>query len=93
MLKKHAGYQYKDIMVRKVAENLIVPILDIHGTGDTKIQLYHQGMIMKNVKSYHETMQVEGAEHGQSVNVDPVGYRKKVKEFIDKVHKLDTERK
>ena len=91
-LKKKAGYQYKDVMVRDVAAKLTVPILNIHGTKDSKIQFYHQDLIMRNVKSYHETMAVEGAEHGQSVNVDPVGYRKKVKEFLEKVHQLDSER-
>ena len=91
-LKTKAGYAYKDIMVREVANKLTVPILDIHGKADSKIRFYNQAIIMNGVTSYHETMAVEGAEHGQSVNVDPVGYRNKVKNFLENVHKLEIER-
>ena len=86
--RHRANYVFKDIMVRKVAANLNVPILDIHGAADSKIRLYNQKMIMDQVKCYKETMIVEGADHGQSVNVDPQGYRNKVKSFLDAVHSL-----
>ena len=92
-LKHLIGVKFSDVDVMGQAKNVRVPILNIHGSADTKLPLYNQRYIMDNIRSYHETMVVEGAEHGQSVNVDPVGYRKKVKDFIDKVHQLENERK
>lgn len=91
-LKKKCHCSFKDVNVREFAKKITVPVLNIHGSADTKLRPHNQKLIMDNVHSYKETMIVEGAEHGQSVNVDPVGYRKKVKEFIENVHKLKNER-
>jgi hypothetical protein len=82
--KKFARFDLKETDVRKSVENSKVPMLFVHGTGDTfvptkmGIELYE---ICQNEK---ELFLVEHAPHAESIRIDEEGYHRELDYVIGK---------
>ena len=60
----------------------VVPILMIAGTADNNIPERHSKELMRVAGPHAELWEVQGANHGGAVSVDPELFQRKVLEFL-----------
>jgi len=83
--KRRDGYSYGEMRpVDCLAENQ-VPICFIHGAEDTFIPPKHSEEMKAATKGYRELHIMDGANHAQSVLVNPKEYKKIVELFIGRI--------
>lgn len=83
--KLHLGFDFYTLRPIDCVRNAKIPMLFIHGTGDTFIphrmcQELYEACSSKN----KEILYIEGADHAQSFPTDKETYSKKLDEMIDK---------
>lgn len=77
-------YDFKQANIYESLANNEVPCLFIHGGGDDFVPFEFMDELYKLNKGPKEKLVVKGASHAFSKIVDPNGYRKTMKEFINK---------
>lgn len=63
-------------------EHSAIPKLFIHGTADTTVPYSNLAELSDNDLGYKQVLSVEGAGHGQSLDVDPDAYNKNLDQFL-----------
>ncbi|MEK8131035.1 alpha/beta hydrolase [Paenibacillus filicis] len=79
-----AGYSFAEASAVKQVRQAKVPILFIHGTGDTFVPFDMVHTLYENCSSEKALFIVPEAGHGLSYRVDPASYRQAVQQFIGK---------
>ena len=78
-------FDFKDIRPVDSVKNAKIPMLFVHGTGDTFIpQRMSEECYEACGSEYKELLLIEGADHAQSFPTDKETYSKKLDEFIDR---------
>ncbi len=80
--KKLAGYGLDECNAAREVRKAKVPILFIHGSGDTFVPCSMCETIYKNCTSPKQKLIVEGAAHAESYYKDTVAYEQALDEFI-----------
>lgn len=81
-MKLFHQYKFADIKPIMSMETNKVPILFFHGKQDDFILPEHTKQMYEVCNACKKIHNIEGAEHAQSYEVDPVGYEEKIKEFL-----------
>ncbi len=79
------GFSFMDMRPIDSLEDNKIPVLFIHGADDTYIMPWHAEKMHEAAGGYSEVHLIPGAEHAGSIITDPDGYKKIVKEFLDRV--------
>ncbi len=87
MNKKFAGYGLDECNAAREVKKATVPILFIHGSGDTFVPCEMCEEIYKNCASPKQKLIVEGAAHAESYYKDTDAYEEALNEFIGGVVK------
>lgn len=80
-----AGWGFNDASTVSAVKNTTVPILFIHGDGDTYVPHSFTLDNYEACASRRELLIVDGASHGTSFYRSPIVYEAKVKEFLRSV--------
>ena len=80
--KKKAGYTLGQCNAAKEVRKATVPILLIHGSGDTFVPCRMCDEIYENIASEKKKLIVEGAAHAESFYKDTEAYENALNEFI-----------
>lgn len=80
--KKKAGYGLDDCNAAREVRNAKVPILLIHGSGDTFVPCSMCEKIYENIASEKQMLIVEGAAHAESYYKDMEAYENALNAFI-----------
>lgn len=80
--RKKAGYGMDDCNSAREVKKAKVPILFIHGSGDTFVPCSMCDEIYENCASPKNKLIVEGASHAESYYKDTAAYEKALDEFI-----------
>lgn len=83
--KVSAGYYMKDASAIEAVKSSKVPILFIHGDRDMTVPVEDVYALYEAVDSESDIYIVEGAGHGEAINVAKDKYWNRVEEFINKV--------
>lgn len=79
-----AGYTLKEASAMDQVSKTDIPILYIHGDGDTFVPTSMAKELYENTKSDAELVIFEGANHGESFVKDKAKYIKNLNAFLDK---------
>ena len=79
------NFDLKKINTVKALEDVRIPILFIHGIGDTFVPCVNSRINYKYYKGKKDLLLVAKAEHGISYLLEPDNYIEKVKEFLKEV--------
>ena len=79
------GFNYNKARPIDCMGDSTIPICFVHGGADDFIFPINSQRMNEAYKGYSEYHEVEGAGHGLSIDTDPEGYEKMVREFLDKV--------
>lgn len=82
LTKMRAGYSFREANVLEEVAKTDVPILYIHGKGDTFVPVEMAVELDEKTNSSTELYLVDGANHGESYAVAPDAYRQKVQQFL-----------
>ena len=78
------GYSFRKVRPIDSLKDNTVPICFMHGAADDFIPCSHSERMYKEMTAYSELHLFPGAAHGLSFDSDEEGYRRIVKEFLDK---------
>ncbi len=81
--KLFAGYSYSEASALEQVRKTTLPVLFIHGRGDTFVAPY-MAEALHAAHPDSELLFVDDAEHGQAMYIDPEGYFEAVYGFIGK---------
>ncbi|WP_159885907.1 alpha/beta hydrolase [Paenibacillus puerhi] len=84
LTKLLAGYSFREASAVNQVRHAKVPILFIHGTGDTFVPFAMVHALYENCASEKELYIVPGAGHGMAYRTDTDGYRQAMEQFIGK---------
>lgn len=79
-----AGYTLKEASALDQVRKAEVPILYIHGAGDTFVPTAMTKELYNNTKSDAEMLIVDGASHGESIVLEREAYTERLKAFLEK---------
>lgn len=82
MNRKLSGYGLDECNAAREVKKAKVPILLIHGSGDTFVPCSMCETIYQNCASPKKKLIIEGAAHAESYYKDPTSYEKALNEFI-----------
>ena len=82
MNRKLSGYGLDECNAVREVKKAKVPILLIHGSGDTFVPCSMCETIYQNCASPKKKLIIEGAAHAESYYKDPTSYEKALNEFI-----------
>lgn len=82
MNRKLSGYGLDECNAAREVKKAKVPILLIHGSGDTFVPCSMCETIYQNCASPKKKLIIEGAAHAESYYKDPTRYEKALNEFI-----------
>lgn len=85
--KKKAGYGLDECNAAREVKKAKVPILMIHGDGDTFVPCSMCEEIYQNCASQKSKLIVSGAAHAESYYKDTIAYERALNEFIEGVMK------
>lgn len=77
------GFNFKNADALAQLKKAILPILFIHGGADDYVPTEMGYELYEMYQGEKDLLIVEGAGHGQSADVDPVGYYTKIFQFLD----------
>ena len=80
--RKLAGYGLDECNAAREVKNAKVPILLIHGTGDTFVPCSMCETIYENIASPKKKLFIEGAAHAECYYKDTIAYENALTEFI-----------
>ncbi|MGC4378405.1 alpha/beta hydrolase [Fictibacillus sp. Mic-4] len=84
LTKIRAGYSFEEASALEQVKKSHTPMLFIHGDADVFVPFKMVYELYNACGSEKELYVVHGAGHGMSHKVDPVGYEKKVTNFLSK---------
>ena len=82
MNRKLSGYGLDECNAAREVKKAKVPVLLIHGSGDTFVPCSMCETIYQNCASPKKKLIIEGAAHAESYYKDPTSYEKALNEFI-----------
>lgn len=83
--KKKAGYDFKDVKPIECVKNAKVPMLFIHGGGDTFVPTFMGEQVYEACgANYKELLIIDGADHAQSFVDGREEYEEKLSEYLEK---------
>lgn len=82
MCKFRAGYNFKESSPLKMLEKASVPVLFVQGLADEQVKPEMTARLYNACKTRKKLFSVPGADHAQSIAVDPKGYKAAIKEFF-----------
>ncbi len=85
LTKLKAGYSFYDASALKQVKKNKLPMLFIHGGGDTFVPTEMVYRLFDSCKAPKKLLVIEGAGHGLSYTVDRVTYEKQVIEFLGSI--------
>ncbi|MDQ0231647.1 alpha/beta hydrolase [Metabacillus malikii] len=88
LIKLKHGWSFPDISPIKGLEKTNTPILFIHGKEDTFIPLEMSLDMFRRKAGKKKLYLVPKAGHAEAFNTDPIGYEKRVLEFIRDIEEL-----
>lgn len=80
--KKLSGYGLDECNAAREVKNAKIPILLIHGTGDTFVPYSMCERIYENISSSKKMLLIEGAAHAECYYKDTAAYENALTEFI-----------
>ena len=80
--KKFAGYGLDECNAAREVKKAKVPILFIHGSGDTFVPCSMCDVLYENCTSPKQKLIIEGAAHAESYYKDTGAYESAMDEFI-----------
>ena len=84
MSKIYLGYSFEEASTIKQVKKSVTPTLFIHGTKDKFVPFSMLDEIYKKAKCEKQKLEIQGAGHGESSEVNPEQYWKTVQQFIKK---------
>lgn len=81
------GYSFQEVEPMKYLVDNTIPICFMHGKADDFIDYQQSVWMDEATKGYHELHLFEGADHAQSIDVDPDGYSAIVEQFLETISK------
>ena len=78
------GYSLEEASTIKQVKKSVTPTLFIHGTKDKFVPFSMLDEIYKKAKCEKQKLEIQGAGHGESSEVNPEQYWKTVQQFIKK---------
>lgn len=83
--RKLAGYGLDDCNAAREVKKARVPILFIHGSGDTFVPCHMCETMYKNCRAPKQKLIIEGAAHAESYYKDTLRYENALNEFTGKI--------
>ncbi len=83
MCKIYAGYNFKEASTIKQVRKSVTTTLFIHGTKDKFVPFSMLNELYKNANCKKQKLEIEGAGHGESKDVNPEKYWKTIQKFIE----------
>ena len=84
-MKLFQKVSFKDVNIKDFLKENKIPVFIAHGTGDKVVPFEMAQEIYDNFDCDKTLFIVENAPHAQSYIFDPIGYKNKVTEFLNKI--------
>lgn len=81
--KKKAGFDLNTRRPIDQVKHARVPIVFIHGAEDTMVPVWMSEKLYEACTSKKKLLKVAGANHAESVGIDPDGYHKAIEELLE----------
>lgn len=84
LTKVRAGYSFRAASALKAVEKANVPILYIHGEGDTFVPTEMAEELYRNTSSYSQLLLIPNANHGEAFALAEDQYKMRVNRFLSR---------